>query len=295
VKSKRIPQKKTDLLNKLIETISNYNVIAVANLHGVRSSQIQEMRKRLRGKVKMLVAKNTIFKKACENLEGKKRGIVQFANSLAGSNLFLFTNMNPFALAILLDKSKVRVPAKAGDIAKNDIIVPAGNTGLPPGPIISEFSEVKIPTKIESGSIWIPRDTIVARKGDVISAKLASALSRLGIKPVEAGLSLISAYDEGLILSQEDLKLDLNEFKARFEQAAYQAVNLAVNASYVAPETASLIISKAHRQALLLSVKAEYPSRDTVQEIIRNAYAEMLALSMKIASINKAAAPEKFQ
>ncbi|MEM2942788.1 MAG: 50S ribosomal protein L10 [Candidatus Bathyarchaeia archaeon] len=176
---RRIQHKKREALQKVIKAMTDYQVMAAADLHGVRSTQIQEMRKTLRGRAQMLIVKNTLLKKAGEELEAKKKGLKRFVDSLSGPVALLFTDMNPFELILFLNKNKVKVPAKGGDVATGDIIVSAGNTGLPPGPIISEFGEVKIPTKIESGSIWISRDTLVARRGETISAKLASVLTRL--------------------------------------------------------------------------------------------------------------------
>ncbi len=290
--TKKIQKWKTEVLDELIALMKKYNVIAVADLERVRSFQIQEIRKKLRGKVEILVAKNTLVKKASELLEKERTNLTQFSQALTGSRVLLFTNMNPYELIILLNKSRVRVPAKVGDIATGEIVVPAGNTGLAPGPVISEFGEAKVPTKIEAGSIWIVKDTIVARKGDIISAKLVAVLSKLGIKPMEAGLSLVQAYDAGLVLTKEDLAFDLEEFRKNIQRAALEATGVAVEAGIIVPETAPLIIGRAHRQALALSIQADYPTSDTIVDIINNAYAEMAALSKRIEAVDKAAAPE---
>lgn len=290
--TKKIQRQKIEVLDKLVALTKKYNVIAVADLEKVRSFQIQEIRKRLRGRVEILVAKNTLVKKAGELLEKERTNLTKFSEALTGSRVLLFTNMNPYELIILLNKNKVRVPAKAGNIATGEIVVPAGNTGLAPGPVISEFGEAKVPTKIESGSIWVVRDTVVARKGDTISPKLVAVLSKLGIKPMEAGLSLVQAYDAGLVLTSEDLAFDLEEFRKNIQQAAQEARGVAVESGIVLPETAPLIIGKAHRQALALSIQADYPTRETIIDIIKNAYAEMTALSKRIETLEKAAAPE---
>lgn len=290
--TKKIQKWKTEVLDKLVVLMKQYNVVAVADLEKVRSFQIQEIRKRLRGRVEVLVAKNMLVKKAGELLEKEKANFTKFSEALTGSRVLLFTNMNPYELTILLNKNRVRVPAKVGDIATGEIVVPAGNTGLAPGPVISEFGEAKVPTKIESGSIWVVKDTVVARKGDTISPKLVAVLSKLGIKPMEAGLSLVQAYDAGLVLAGEDLTFDLGEFRKNIQQAALEAMGIAVEAGIVLPETAPLIIGKAHRQALALSIQADYPTSETIVDIIKNAYAEMAVLSKRIETLAKTAAPE---
>ena len=80
--------------------------------------------------------------------------------------------------------------ARGGDIASFDIVSSCKNTGIAPGPMLTEFKEAGIPTKIDQGTIWIAKDTTPVKKGEVINEKLASILGKLDIKPVEAGISL---------------------------------------------------------------------------------------------------------
>lgn len=276
---------KKEIFGDLIELLEKYSVVAVADLQKVRSSQIQEVRKKLRGKAELIVAKNTILRKASESIASKKGNIDKFASDLTGSKVLIFTQMNPFELTIFLNKNKVRVPAKGGDIATSEIMVPAGNTGLQPGPVISEFNEAKVQTRIEGGSIFIAKDTVVARKGDAISTKTASLLSKLGMKPMEAGLVLSYAYDNGLLLGPNDLAFDLDQMKNEFVSAARLAFGLAVEASIMLPETAPVIIAKAYRQAVAISVEAGFLTKETTELIVQKAYRNMNALTAAIAAV----------
>ena len=285
---------KKEIFDDLSELLGKYSVIAVADLQKVRSSQIQEIRKKLRGKADFIVAKNTILRKAAEKAASNRENVDKFAHSLTGSKVLIFTQMNPYELIIFLNKNKVRVPAKGGDVATGDIMVPAGNTGLQPGPVISEFNEAKVQTRIEGGSIFVAKDTVVVSKGDVIPVKIASLLSKLGMKPMEAGLSLSYAYDHGLILGPNDLAFDLDKMRADISSAARLAFGVAVEASIMLPETAPMIISKAYRQAVAVSVEAEFFTKETANLIIRKAYANMNALSSAISTVKPdALAPQQ--
>ena len=284
---------KKEIYDDLLELLNKYPVIAVADLQKVRSSQIQEIRKKLRGKAEFLVAKNTILRKAAEKAAGQKEKVDQFADSLTGSKVLIFTQMNPFELIIFLNKNKVRVPAKGGDIATSDIMIPGGNTGLQPGPVISEFNEAKVKTRIEGGSIFVAEDTIVVTKGDVIPVKTASLLSKLGMKPMEAGLSISSAYDNGLLIASNDLAFDLDKMKADITLAARLALGAAVEANMMLPETAPMIISKAYRQAVAVSVEAGFFTKETTNLIIQKAYANMNALSSAISAVKPEALASK--
>ncbi len=277
---------KAEAVEEVRDFLQQHNAVGVADLQKVRAAQLQELRRKLEKSAYIRVVKNTIMKRAIAECK-EKPGLENLEEHLAGSNIFLFTNLNPFKLILLLEKSRVKTTAKAGDIAAFDITISAGNTGLPPGPIISQFTAVGLPTRIEAGSVWVSRDTMVAKKGDVIPARLASVLSKLGIKPVEVGLTLKVVYDEGLIIAKEQLRLDLGEVRRSIEEAHIYAFNLSVKAAYPLPENIALLLQTAHQEAYRLALNAGIPSPDTVKDLIRKAHAEMLSLSARLATNNE--------
>ncbi|MBX5321730.1 MAG: 50S ribosomal protein L10 [Candidatus Bathyarchaeota archaeon] len=282
--SQQVLEEKISEVEEITKLLKQYRVVGIANLQKVRAPQLQEFKRKLAADAYMRVIKNTIMKRAIENC-GEKPELEKLEKYLTGPNVFLFTNANPFKLALLLEKGKVRTTAKAGDIASFDVIVPAGNTGQPPGPIISQLNAVGLPTRIEAGSVWITKDTLVARKGDVISERLASVLSKLGIKPVEAGLIMKVVYDEGLIIEGEQLKIDLDEMRRQIENAHGEAFKLSLGVAYPTRENIQALIRIAHQEAYALSLGAAVPTKETIKDLIRKAYAEMLSLSMRIPNL----------
>jgi large subunit ribosomal protein L10 len=282
--TRKIAAWKKEAIAQLQVLLEKYPVIAAADLTKVRSSQIHELRKRLRDRVAMVVTKNNLLRKSVELSESSHGRVGEFVKDLQGSNILLFTDVNPYSLIILLEKSKVRVPAKAGDIATGEIMVPAGNTGLPPGPVISEFGEIKVQTRIEGGSIWVARDSVVARRGDLITPKMASVLSKLGLKPMEAGLTLSTAYDNGTILRAEDLVLDISGYRKDVFQAVSNAFSLSIDAGYVTPENAPRILGKGMKEALAIAVEAGFLESGTIEPVLRRAVVNANALNQKISS-----------
>jgi len=279
---------KAEEVEEIKNLIQQYKAVGIASLQKVRSTQLQELRRKLEKNAHFRVVKNTIVKRAIAECKGKP-GIENLEEHLGGSNIFLFTNLNPFKLALLLEKSRVKTTAKAGDVSAFDVIVPTGNTGLPPGPIISQFTAVGLPTRIEAGSVWVSRDTLVAKKGDAITARLASVLSKLGIKPVEVGLTMKVVYDEGLILTEEQLRLDLDEFQRNLKEAYAYAFNLSLKAAYPLPENIAFLLQTAHHEAYKLALNAGILTRDTIADLIRKAHTEMLSLSSRLAMVSEKA------
>jgi large subunit ribosomal protein L10 len=225
----------------------------------------------------MRVLKNSLLKFAIEDL--KKDDLKKLEDHLEGSNLWLFTDLNPFKLALLLERGKVKTTAKSGDISAMDVVIPEGNTGQPPGPIISQLNAVGLPTRIESGSVWVSKDTLVVRKGEVIPERLAAVLSKLGIKAVEAGLSMTAVLDEGLIISGDLLKVDVEATRENVKQSHSEAFALSLSIAYPTPENIIMLLQTAHQKVFALSLNAAIPTKETIADLIRKAHTEMLSLN----------------
>lgn len=275
--SQLVLEEKSGEVEQIKEILVQYKSIGIASLRKVRAAQLQELKKSLQGQVHMRVLKNTLTKIAIERLD--KEDLKKLEPFLEGSNVLLFTNLNPFKLALLLEKGKVKTTAKSGDIAAMDVVVSQGNTGQPPGPIISQLNGVGLPTRIESGSVWVSKDTLVVRKGEVINERLASVLSKLGIKAVEAGLSMRAVYDEGLMVMEQQLHLDIEGTLKSLQQNQAEAFALALGITYPSPDTIRSLLSVAHQKAAALSVSAGIVTKDTVADFIRKANAEMESLN----------------
>lgn len=288
--SQQILQEKVKEVDEIAQLINKHKVLAIASLKKVRAAQLQEFKKNLADKVFMRVIKSTLMKMAIEKCRDKP-DLKILEEHLQGSNIYIFTDLNPFKLALALEKGKVKTTAKSGDIAAFDVVVPAGNTGQPPGPVISQLNAAGLPTRIESGSVWISKDTLVVKKGEVIAERLASVLSKLGIKPVESGLAMSYAFDEGLVITQEQLKLDIEGTKQTVERVYADSFALSLSIAYPTTENTPTLIQVAHREAYALSMSAAIPMKETIEDLVRKAHAEMLSLSSRLPTLDEKAVP----
>jgi len=279
--SRQVTAEKTEEVEEVTKLMQQYKVLGVASLQKVRAAQLQELKKKLRANANLKVVKNTLMRRAVANCK-EKPNLEKLEGSLTSSNIFLFTNLNPFKLALLLERGRVKATAKAGDVAAFDVVVPAGNTGLPPGPIISQLGAVGLPTRIESGSVWINRDTLVVRKGETIDARLAGVLSKLNIKPVEVGLILKAAYDDGLVITEEQLHIDVEATERNIREAQSAAFNLSLNAAYPLSETITFLLQTAHRRARSLALGAVFFTPETVTDLLKKAHTEMQSLNERL-------------
>ncbi len=277
--AKRIPEWKIREVEELTRLFKKYKVFAIADLTGLPTSQLQRIRKKLRKKVVFKVSKNTLVKRALRNAGIEDEALFEI---LQGQNLLLFTDLNPFELNLLLEKYKGTAPYKPGEIADREIIIPSGNTGLSPGPILSTFSKLKIPIKVQGNSIWITKDVKVAKPGDVISEDLASLLQRLGIELKEVKVRIKLAYDDGLLIPGEKLALDLAEYEEKLRRAYLEALNLGVEIVWPEPEIVELAIQRAFRRATALAAEAGFVTPETAEHVFRVAIAKAYALAAEV-------------
>ena len=273
------PKRKTQMYQQLQELPKKYKVLALVRMEKVRSSQILSLRKKLKDEVEFVSIKDKVAQKALAKLDVP--GIKNMIEKLTGQCLFMFTNMSPFKLSVLLAKNKMMLAARAGDIASADVVIPQKNTGFAPGPMLTDFKDAKVPTKIDQGTIWITKETIPVKKGEVISEKLAGLLGKLDIKPVEAKISLSSALEEGVHFSEEDMVIDVEKFRNEIASAHLEAISLSIEAAYITAENIKQILSKAAQSARSVSIESGYVTNDTKEQILQKAYSHAQSVAKK--------------
>jgi len=275
----KFPQKKAQMYQQMQELPKKYSVTALVRMEKVRASQLLPLRKKLLGEVEIVSIKDKIAKKAFEKLDVP--GAEKMKEMLTGQCVFMFTNMSPFKLNVLLGKNKVLLVARGGDTASIDVVVPPKNTGIAPGPMLTEFKDNKIPTKIDQGTIWILKETTPVKKGEVISTKLAALLGKLDIKPIEARIVLNSALSESILFSEEDLVVDVDAFRDKIAQANQNALALSTEIAYVTEDNIAQILAKASQAGISLSVEAAYVTDETKEQILQKAHSQAKGVASK--------------
>ncbi len=262
---------KEQQLHQLGELAKQYPVIAIASLRNLPAPLSQLLRKQLQGKAVIKVCKTRVVKKALQQSKADSSGLLQHANE---SIAIIFSNLNAFELFAFLKKNKVSMPAKAGMPAPADIIVPAGDTGLPPGPALSDLKQAGLKTAVKGPTISIAEDSVVAKKGATISKAVASALGKLDIKPIKVGLNIVACLEKGEVFTAAILDFDSEKVEAQFIAAHTAALNLAVEIGYCTSATIELLLSKAFNSAKAVALEANIVADATREEISGKAAAK---------------------
>ncbi len=249
-----VSQRKKEIVKNLIALSKKYPVVALLDMESMPANTLQEMREKLREHARIVMSKKRLMKIVFENLESEKKGIVALEEYFRGMPALLFTEENPFKIASILKKSRTPAYAKAGQIAPDDIVVKAGPTSFPPGPIISELGSIGLKTGVEAGKVAIKEDKVVVKKGEVILAKVAEVLARLDIKPVELGLTMTAAYENGVVYNQDVLEVDEQYYIDLLKEAAFESFAVALHKGIITEETIKPLVDKAAKDAFLLAV-----------------------------------------
>ena len=276
------PKKKQRLFAEMQQLPREHTVIALSNMNKVRAEQLMRIRKRFYNEIKILIIKNKVAQRAFEKIDGIN-GIEELSKKLEGQCALMFTKISPFKLNLIFEKNKVLLAAKGGDVAKKEISIPSGNTGITPGPVLSEFKEASVATKIDQGTIWVTKDSVVVRAGETISQKTASLLSKLNIKPIEAGIVVNFAISDGTIFTEKDLMINVEEFINEIVKSQNQAIMLSIESSYLTNQSIGPLVQRAMRNARAVVGGVGYVSQDTYKIALSLAHQQAVAV-MQIAS-----------
>lgn len=247
-----VKESKLKAVEELRSIIEKYPVFGIIDMFKLPSRQLQEIKKKIRGKGMITMTKKTILKFAIAG--SSKPNIKELEPLIPQQPAIILADSDPFKFYSMVDKLKSSTFAKAGDVAASEIKVTAGPTSLLPGPAISELSKAGIPAGVEEGKIAVKKDAVVAKKGDVISGPLASALRKLNITTMEVGLKIVAIYDKGMIYKSEVLSM-VNIYPEKINEAYNNAMNLSVSIGYPTKENIGSLLSKAFRSANALKSK----------------------------------------
>lgn len=270
-------------VRELSELIMKYRTLCIIDLNNMPSRQFKELKNLLSNYGVVKVVKNSLLARALESL--KLRNYEEIVKYLSGTNAVLLTNLNAFEVFRLCERLKSKKYAKPGDTATSEIVIPSGPTNIPPGPSLSMFGKLKIPTQVREGFIWVAKDVTVAKPGDKISNELASLLKKLDIKVIDVGLKVKLIYDEGLVFTKtEELRLDITSFRNDLLSSVRRALDLATALVIPLPEVIPSILSKAYNNALVLSAEAGIISKENINYVLSRAVSKATALASVIST-----------
>jgi large subunit ribosomal protein L10 len=281
-----IAKKKAQVAEFTKEFSASKNIV-VLDLRKLPDRLLQSMRKKLREDgTRIRMAKSTVLKRALEGAKKPKELIDLFDKPAA----VVFTAMSPYELNKFFRGNTMDVAAKPGQVAPEDIVVPAGETQLPPGPALSELKAAGINAQIRGPKISVVKDSTVVKAGEEITLVKAKALQTLGFKPFKVNANILLAYDGEYVYSPDLLDISAESLAPEFTSSLQDAFNMSVNASYPSGNNIELLVTEAFMQGMNAGINGEIYSPQSIEQLLARSIRGGLALS----ELNlEAAAPAK--
>ena len=201
-------KKKTYFFEKFNHLFSNFSKIILVKIDNVGSNQLQKCRIALKKNSVFIFGKNTILKKILKYQKKKNPSLESLLPYLSGNVGLIFTKIEPSEVKKILSENKIPAPAKIGQVAQCDVVIPSGPTNLPPDGT-SFFQALNISTKIEKGQIEIEKPIKIITKGQVVGNSEFELLKKLNIVPFSYEIQIILIYDNKF--SYDPVVLEISE------------------------------------------------------------------------------------
>lgn len=270
-----VSEKKKAWFEKINKILKSYNSILLFDLYEFPARQLHIIRNKLKSKeIYSMVVKKKILELA---LKENPKVILNLEN--AKQLGLIYSNKNIFDIIREIRSIRVRRKAKIGEIATENIEIPAGDTGIQTGPAISIFKQFKIPTIVKEGKIAIKEPKIVCRKGEAISENLISLLNMLNIHPIEISLNIANGFSEGIFYSKEVLSLDEKYFEDCILEISEKMFKLTAALGYPTKQNITYLLQKTLLNARNLGIKIGIGDKELFEDMIRLAHYNALKLS----------------
>jgi len=115
-------------VQEVTEKVKGKKTVALLNVRNLPDKILQKARKQLRGKTQFMMAKNTVLKRSLDTTDAKE--LTKMLDS--PTVIVVSDDMSAYSIYKHFKNNKVDVAAKPGQVAEEDIVVPAGETDLPP-------------------------------------------------------------------------------------------------------------------------------------------------------------------
>jgi len=246
-------ERKAGYAIKLRALLGEYKNILVVTIDNVGSNQMQKVRVALRGKGVILMGKNTLIRSVIRENLSKTPNFESLLPYIVGNVGFVFTNANLNEVRRLVLDNKVPAAAKSGSFAPDDVVVPAGPTGLDPGQT-NFFQALNIATKIVKGTIEIVNNVSLIKKGDKVTSSHVVLLGKLNILPFFYGFGVTLVYEDGVVYDAAVLDMSQDDLLQKFFAGARKLAALSLAISFPTQASLSHLINGAFKKLVCIAL-----------------------------------------
>ena len=272
--NRKTVKEKVEEVKDTIGQMKKYKTVALLSLFQLPDALFQSLRKKIRedgGKV--FVLRKPVISRV---LESNKR-LAPYVGETNKPVALIYTNGSPYELNQFFKQHRKKRAAKVGDIAIAPIIIPEGDTDLPPGPVLSELKAAGLNVQIKAGKIAVVKESTLAKEGEKLTGQKVKALQSLGIKPFENMARFIMGFDGEYVYTKS--VLDVGETVPQDLAASLsQAMNVSLNLNYPTGQNIKLLLGNAMKQSFNLAINSGAYSSSSIEQLLTSALRQGTAL-----------------
>jgi large subunit ribosomal protein L10 len=267
-------KRKTEQVRSVTAQMKKFKTVAMLDLRKLPDALLQSLRQKVREKGgQVYVLKKPVISRV---LAADKKLAARVGECDKPVALIL-TNQSPYEINTFFKQNKKKRAAKIGDIATADIVVPEGETDLPPGPALSELKAGGVNVQIKGGKIVVSKESTVAKGGEKLTEPKVKALQSLGVQPFEIMANLVFGFDGEYIYSRDILDIG-DTISVDMAGSLSQAMNVSLNMGYPTQQNISMLLGDAVRQAVNVSLNANAYSSSSIGQLLTSAMRQGSAL-----------------
>lgn len=267
--------KKALQFERIYKIFDKYEKAIIVDVNNISASQIQKVRVELRSLGgEFLMGKNTLIKAALtarlrepvetdRDFEQKKKDYTDCSRwecllrLLQGNVGIVFCTGDFSEIKEVMDKNSRGAPAKVGQIAQSDVVVPAGSTGLDPKQT-SFFQQLDIQTKIVKSVIEIITPTKIISVGEIVEPGQAALLDKLQIRPFVYILAATDVVDNGKVFPAAVLNITPEDIKAKYARVLNYVAAVSMEAAYPTEVSVRHSITNSFKNLVGVTLETEY-------------------------------------
>ncbi|KAM0677398.1 ribosomal protein P0 (A0) (L10E) [Binucleata daphniae] len=190
-------ERKQNTFEKAKELFANNDTFILVDMNNVTAQQLQNMKQNWRGNTDILLGKNTVIKKALEELAKENEAYNKIIELIKMNVAFIFSKEDMQEIKKIMLSNSRNTYASIGMIAQEDVWIKKHITSM--GPERTKyFQALNIFTQITKGKVEIKSDCKALSKGDKVGPSQANLLTLLDIKPFTFHMNIIKVYDGGI-------------------------------------------------------------------------------------------------
>jgi len=197
--------------------------------------------------------KNTLIRTVIRENLAKTPNFEAILPHVVGNVGFVFTNSNLNEVRRLVLDNKVPAAAKSGSFAPDNVMVPAGPTGLDPGQT-NFFQALNIATKIVKGTIEIVNNVNLIKKGDKVTSSHVALLGKLNILPFFYGFGVTLVYEDGTVYDAAILDMSQDDLLGKFFHGVRTLAAVSLAISYPTQASLSHLINNAFKKLVCIAL-----------------------------------------